>query len=494
MKHIALLVSLAWYGSWSCSPAQDLPPLPDVRGHRGALILDAMSAPSRATCRAALALARGARSRVLPLGPTTTNWRTVGGALDASSSDPLPQRIDTADLVWIERPLPDELLSSEVKTALLRLLDRGGVLGASAQALPSLGSRPGDAPTLALFPNATFLAPMEEGSTDVRSILQKRPGTFAVALKPETRCLLRGRRLQVRSEGEAAVFQLDSAGITAMRVRRASQVDWVQQARIARTRTLPPHPAKEVPTPDTGKGTVIAVGGGRLPRLIVERFIAAAGGADAPIVVIPTAQGGDPLAGRNGMIGVFRQLGVKDAVVIHARTPEEATRKPFLDALRRAKGIWFGGGRQWRLVDAYAGTAAHALMRRCLEKGGVIGGSSAGATISGDFLVRGSPLRNTIMMAEGYERGLGFLQGVAIDQHFTQRRRFDDMRRVHARYPQLLGFGIDEGTAIVVKGTSLEVLGDGRVAVYDGSRSKARDHRLLRAGDRYDLARKQPRK
>ncbi len=97
-----------------------------------------------------------------------------------------------------------------------------------------------------------------------------------------------------------------------------------------------------------------------------------------------------------------------------------------------------------------------------LRRGGVIGGSSAGATIQGDYLCRGSPLNNTDMICEGYERGLGFLPGVAIDQHFAQRKRFADMTALVKTYPQLLGIGIDESTAIVVQGSVAEVMGAGR--------------------------------
>ena len=95
----------------------------------------------------------------------------------------------------------------------------------------------------------------------------------------------------------------------------------------------------------------------------------------------------------------------------------------------------------------------------CLRRGGVIGGSSAGATIQGEFLVRGHPLGNSVMMAEGYERGFAFLPGMAIDQHFSQRDRLPDLLPVIRRHPKMLGVGIDEGTAIVVTGTRVEVIG-----------------------------------
>src|SRR5690606_7663818 len=114
-------------------------------------------------------------------------------------------------------------------------------------------------------------------------------------------------------------------------------------------------------------------------------------------------------------------MGVESVGVLHGRHPEEIETPEQLAMLDEATGIWFGGGRQWRFVDAYEGTAIVDRFCDVLRRGGVIGGSSAGATIQGDYLVRGNPLGNTDMMADGYERGFAFLPGVAIDQHFAQR-------------------------------------------------------------------------
>jgi cyanophycinase len=139
------------------------------------------------------------------------------------------------------------------------------------------------------------------------------------------------------------------------------------------------------------------------------------------------------------------------------------------------------------------GTKAEALFRGVLARGGVIGGSSAGASIQGEYMPRGSPLGNEDMMADGYERGLGFLPGVAVDQHFTQRERHGDMTALMRRYPQILGIGIDEGTAIVVQGSSAQVIGRGGVHFYDyrtGRPVGDADFTVLRAGGQYDLARR----
>ena len=107
---------------------------------------------------------------------------------------------------------------------------------------------------------------------------------------------------------------------------------------------------------------------------------------------------------------------------------------------------------------------------------------------------RGDPLGNLNIIADGYERGFGFLKGVAVDQHFFARKRTQDMTELMAAYPQLLGIGIDEGTVIVVRGSVMEVAGKSKVAVYDRRKpvkNGANDYEELPAGAKYDLEKRQ---
>jgi cyanophycinase len=198
------------------------------------------------------------------------------------------------------------------------------------------------------------------------------------------------------------------------------------------------------------------VGGGTMPPEIVERFLTLAGGRKAKIVVLPT---GVPRSETSREVPRFLNADRVESIVVLEQRGAEVATEEFRTAIQGATGVWFGGGRQWNFVDAYEETPAVELFRDVLRRGGVIGGSSAGATIQGEFLVRGHPMGNTVMMAEGYERGFGFLPGVAIDQHFTQRSRQRDLLTVIQRHPKLLGIGIDEGTAIVVTGSVAEVIG-----------------------------------
>ncbi len=255
--------------------------------------------------------------------------------------------------------------------------------------------------------------------------------------------------------------------------------------------------SKTVSTGPT-RGSLVIVGGGRLSDSILTTFIRFAGGKDAPIVVIPTAEGSGSYNENSGGAGFFRKLGATNVTVMHTSGRDTADSESFLKPLENAKGVWFGGGRQWRLVAAYKNTLTEKMLWKVLDKGGVIGGSSAGATIQGSYLTRGDTKNNQIMMGD-HEEGFGFLKNVAIDQHVLSRNRQFDLFEILKHRPELLGIGIDENTAIVVRGNEFEVIGDSYVIIYDGnfwSREGSELKKLpekgnlfyfLRKGDKYDL-------
>ncbi len=236
------------------------------------------------------------------------------------------------------------------------------------------------------------------------------------------------------------------------------------------------------------RGALMPVGGGKLGPEVLGKFIELAGGPDAPVVVIPTAAEGAAFGDDWLRALPLYKAGLKNLTILHTRDRRVADSEAFVQPLRAARGVWFGGGRQWRLVDSYLNTRTHRELRALLDRGGVIGGTSAGATILGSYLVRGARQGNTIMMAPGYETGLGFLPNVAIDQHLLARQRERDMVTVVAAHPELLGIGIDEGTAIVVQGDSFEVIGPSKVAIYEHDRP----YYFLAGGDRFDLAARRP--
>lgn len=263
-----------------------------------------------------------------------------------------------------------------------------------------------------------------------------------------------------------------------------------------------PSPANPAPVPAAGtasgpaRGALVIVGGGAIGDDIWARFIELAGGKEARIVFVPTAAE-DGGWDADKTVEAFRKRGAKEVVILHTRDPKGADTDKFIEPLKSATGVWFGGGRQWRIADAYLGTQTQRAFESVLERGGVIGGTSAGATIQGSFLVRGDTKGNELLIGD-HVQGFGYLQNVAIDQHLLRRNRQFDLIPVIEAHPELLGIGIDEGTAVVVQGNTFEVLGPSYVAVYDGQKWKAAAadgspglagrFTLLSKNSRFDLA------
>jgi cyanophycinase len=241
-------------------------------------------------------------------------------------------------------------------------------------------------------------------------------------------------------------------------------------------------------------GALVLAGGGVLGDEIIGRFIELAGGPDAPIVLIPTAAAEDTGSQEADMgVALLRAAGARRVTVLHAEDRARADTEEFVRPLQEARGLWFLGGRQWRLVDSYLHTRAHREMYALLDRGGVIGGSSAGASIQASFLIRGAREGNHIIVAPDYMEGFGFLRNVAVDQHLLTRDRQEDLIGVVAAHPQLLGIGLDEGTAIVVRGDVFDVIGTSKVAVYQAhgnGRAVEASSFFLGPGARYDMRRR----
>jgi len=254
-------------------------------------------------------------------------------------------------------------------------------------------------------------------------------------------------------------------------------------------------------TPEYGpeRGTLVIQGGGDAAGTgIYETFINLAGGPSAKIIIVPTAGGNKESDGRikvykeEEIIRPWKKLGLTDVHMLHTADPKEADTEAFAGILRDAKGVWFVGGRQWNIVDSYASTRTLTEFRKVLERGGVIGGSSAGASIQGDYLVRGAVEGPNLVMAPEaeHQHGFAFLRKTGIDQHINTRSRWDDIIPLIKKYPELLGIGISEGTAIVVTGDHFQVIGKWKVAIHDNHRVYQpweKPYYILSAGDEYNM-------
>ncbi len=229
-------------------------------------------------------------------------------------------------------------------------------------------------------------------------------------------------------------------------------------------------------------GSLVICGGGELHASLFAEFLERAGGDEAHLVVIPTASRKPEKLDPETIRATWRVRGARSLAVLHTRSRKEANRESFVAPLKRATGVWLGGGVQSRLADAYVGTAVERELYALHARGGVIGGTSAGAAIQSRTMITGGNPDAKI--------GLGFdlLRGSVIDQHFLKRNRKRRLTGVLRNHPGLVGFGIDEGTALIVTGRRLRVLGESTVTViFAPFGSQAVTEIELESGDTADL-------
>jgi cyanophycinase len=214
-------------------------------------------------------------------------------------------------------------------------------------------------------------------------------------------------------------------------------------------------------------GPLLLYGGGKPQTVEVQdRFWSMAGGAKARIVVIPTAheQMDSPTTAPlrwQLLKSPWEKRGVAALRMLHTLKRQEANEETFLAALQEASGVWLGGGDQRRLLNTFRNTRLHEMLLTFSQRGGIIGGSSAGTAVQSDWAILTNDAGEVAL-----ERGFNFLTGAIVDQHFLARERQARLRAAVLEHPELVGLGIDEFTALVVEGDTLEVVGKSVVTVY----------------------------
>ena len=246
----------------------------------------------------------------------------------------------------------------------------------------------------------------------------------------------------------------------------------VQDAQESVTAAMPTDTAEaqeSVALPET-HGQLVIIGGAEDKEgdcTILREFVRRAGGLQARIVVMTVATGLPGEVGETYM-NVFERLGVESVKVVDTARREDANDPRALELTQEATGIFFTGGNQARITECLKDTELDALLHKRFAEGIVVAGTSAGAAMMPDMMiVEGESETNPRMEVVRMDRGMGFLPGVVIDQHFAQRGRLGRLLSAIAQQPVHLGFGIDENTAIAINGKELEVIGDGAITVVD---------------------------
>jgi cyanophycinase len=257
------------------------------------------------------------------------------------------------------------------------------------------------------------------------------------------------------------------------------------------------------------KGYLFIIGGGERDAPLMKQYVKLAAGFGTGKVVIFTMASGTPQEIGPDYVKEFQGNGVKD-VVYYQLTHDEAMKPDSAKILDGVGGIWFSGGDQALLTAALLDTPIHKRMHELYERGCVIGGTSAGAAVMSEVMITGDEKRTDnkegtweVIWANDVlrTRGFGFVTKAIIDQHFVTRRRHNRLIASVIENPKLVGVGIDESTAVLVRPDGrYEVLGENQVIVYDARKAKlfktADGHlgahgmtvQVLLAGDVYDPA------
>ena len=205
----------------------------------------------------------------------------------------------------------------------------------------------------------------------------------------------------------------------------------------------------------------------------------------------------------------FADLGVTDLVELYLNDRAETHDDDKVSLFDDAGGVFFTGGDQLRISSQIGDTPIEDRIREVWAAGGVLAGTSAGASVMSDtMLVRGSSAGSYRVGDLQMSPGLGLIRDVIIDQHFAERGRIGRLLGAVAHSPRVLGVGIDEDTAIVVEGNDFRVIGSGAVYVVDGAGvtqsniAEEREERplsiydvrlhVLTSGDDFDLDDRRP--
>lgn len=226
----------------------------------------------------------------------------------------------------------------------------------------------------------------------------------------------------------------------------------------------------EAKASDKKQGQLVIIGGAEDKEgdcKILREFVRRAGGVEAQLVIMTVATELPREVGED-YIRVFERLGVKDVRIADTVERDDADSRSVLEAIDKATGIFFTGGDQARITDILKGTAIDQALHKRYAQGAVIGGTSAGASMMSDTMIlEGDSETHPRIEIVDMDEGMSFLPEVVVDQHFAQRGRLGRLLVAVAPNPFLIGLGIDENTAVIVRDHKFEVIGEGACTVVD---------------------------
>lgn len=408
-----------------------------------------------------------------------------------------------ATAVWFaggnQNLITEAYLGTLVETRLHDMLKRGGVIGGTSAGaaimtqtmiaggigVPHLGT--GFGFLKGAIVDQHFAQRNRQGR--LMQAIESHPGQIGLGINENTALVVRGRKLEVIGEEVAICISGTHERPTRVEsLAKGQTADLIRLSRAAVGRTQDNQNLRRS-HPEVARGTLVIAGHGPTPTEAVSKFFDAAGGKEGSFVVLSTTHENDSDS------EVYFCDWMKDAGVevrqVSVKKPNTMTSANVREVLKDATGVWIAGSHLGHMVESYLDTPVQKLVTAVLHRGGAVGGTSAGAAIQGDYLVDDSLADHQTGIAEGYERGFGFLPGVAIGPTLARTSPFDDVSDLKRPYPaDLVGLEVPEATALIVSGTKMEVVGKNSVSVYD---RKLDDSailplvELIKAGESYDF-------
>ena len=421
------------------------------------------------------------------------------------ANDPFfSQCLNEASGIWFmggnQNWLAEAYLGTLVEERCHDLLKRGGVIGGTSAGAAIMSkvmiaggySDPFVASGFGFLPGTIIDQHFKKRSRQSRLLkaLDLCPGLVGIGIDESTALVVSGRSLQVVGNSDVSLYL---AGTSDRMMQKQTLLtgqteDFVRLSQAAVARTKPHVSEIQHSAPEVKKGTLIIVGGGPHPPEAIARFLMAAGGNESPLIIVSNAIGDD--SDDKQVSAELTAAGASNVHHIHSENGSQPLNADFRAVLEQARGVWFTGGRLGRQVNTDPDGSLLSLLQQVLLRGGVIGGTSAGATIEGEDRVLADSVGNQELVADGYQQGFVFLPGAAIDQHFTKCDRLGDRVRLKRSISELVGIGIDDATAMIVRGTIMEVVGSNQVAVFDRQPDDSQaqpEFSIIKTGQKYDF-------
>lgn len=421
---------------------------------------------------------------------------------EVADTEQFVEPLTRANCVWLmggnQAWLIDTYSGTRTEMELHKLLGRGGVIGgtsAGAAVMSKLMIRRGG--TMAelgrgfgfvdgAVVDQHFVRRMRQDR--LLKVVEQHPDLVGLGIDEATALLVQGRRLTVLGDSEVRVCfaRTNSREPMIESLRSGDKADMGQLNRIAMAR-LQPQSRMPQSVPQVSDGTLVIVGGDAVPKEATERFVAAAGGTEANVALV-SFDGNESQEAETAFMDKLREAGVKSVQRVEFSSREQADDPKLTEILKTAGGVWLCGARPQRCVESCLGSVAEELCRGVLRRGGVIGGTAGGGLMHGEVLLNASPVPSKRMLTDGYDRGFGFLPGVAIASCTQKGETPSELTQLQKEHPLVVGLGIEDSTALIVRGYMLEVVGRNQVEVLDHSSDETTPRSsLLQAGDRYDF-------